>query len=120
MTAIKTMTAGMIVWGALGTFAQGAPMSWYGGSSPWPTWYANQLQGNSQAASSGVGNYYLGGTANNVWWLNSPAQMAGPERLCNGSHFLHLHAAGRRLHQLRYRPLPGNKHPDHRQPSSLV
>ena len=72
MTAIKTMAAGMIVWGALGTFAQGAPMSWYGGSSPWPTWYANQLQGNSQVASSGVGNYYLGGNGNNVWWLNSP------------------------------------------------
>ena len=37
MTAIKTMAAGMIVWGALGAFAQGAPMSWYGGPSPWPT-----------------------------------------------------------------------------------
>jgi hypothetical protein len=48
-------------------------MSWYGGSSPWPTWYANQIQGNSQVTSSGVGNYYLGGNGNNVWWLNSPA-----------------------------------------------
>ena len=73
MTAIKTMAASMIVWGTLGTFAQGAPMAWYGGSSSWPTWYANQLQDNSQVASSGVGNYYLGGKGNYVWWLNSPA-----------------------------------------------
>jgi hypothetical protein len=78
MTAIKTMAAGMIVWGALGTFAQGAPMAWNGGPSPWPTWYANQVQGNSQGGSYVVGNYYLGGNGGNTWWLNSPVPTPAP------------------------------------------
>jgi hypothetical protein len=71
MTAIKSMAAGMLVWGALGTFAQGAPMSWYGGPSTWPTWYANQVQGNSQVAASAVSNFSLGGNGSNLWWSNS-------------------------------------------------
>jgi hypothetical protein len=76
MTAIKTMAAGVIVWGALGSFAQGAPMSWYGGPSPWPTWYANQVQTNPQVALSAMGTYDPGGNGHNVWWFNSPAPAA--------------------------------------------
>jgi hypothetical protein len=73
MTAIKTMAAGMMIWGTLGTLAQGAPMSsWYGGSSPWPTWYANQIPSDPQVASSAVGYYYPGGSGTNAWWSNSP------------------------------------------------
>ena len=106
MTAIKTMAAGMIVWGALGTLAQGAPMSWYGGSSPWPTWYANQIQGNVQVASSGVGNYYLGGNGNNAWWLNSPVPILHrPRAALQRLPLPPPHAAGQRLHQPRYRAL---------------
>ncbi len=78
MTAIKTMAAGLMIWGTLGTCVQGAPMAWNGGSSSWPTWYANQVQGSSQVASSAVGNYYHVGNVNNVWWLNSPAPAPAP------------------------------------------
>ena len=73
MTAMKTMAAGILVWGTLGTLAHGAPMSWYGGSSPWPSWYANQVQSNSQLASSARRETTnLGDNGNTVWWLNSP------------------------------------------------
>jgi hypothetical protein len=77
MTTIKTVAAAMIAWGALGAFAHAAPMSWYGGPSSWPTWYANQVQGDSQFASSAVGNVYLGGN-NNVWWGNSSLPTPAP------------------------------------------
>lgn len=78
MTTIKSMTAGVFVWIVLGTLAQGAPMSWYGGPSPWPTWYANQVQGNSQVAPIAAGNYDPGGNNNYVWWLNSSDPAPAP------------------------------------------
>jgi hypothetical protein len=53
-------------------------MAWNGGLSPWPTWYANQVQGNSQVGSYAVGNYYLAGNGSSTWWLNSPVPTPAP------------------------------------------
>jgi hypothetical protein len=85
MTTIKFMSAGIFVWAALGTLAQGAPMSWFGGPSPWPTWYANQVQGNSQVAPIAAGIYDLGGNSNNVWWLNSSVPAPAPSGFASAS-----------------------------------
>jgi hypothetical protein len=74
MTAIKTVAASVLAWGALGAIAEAAPMSsWFGGSSDLSVWYANQsfqssgidASVNSPAAASVVST-----------WSNDPAFLA--------------------------------------------
>jgi hypothetical protein len=46
MTAIKTLAASVIAWSLLATFAEAAPLSWFGGSTGVSSWYANQALAN--------------------------------------------------------------------------
>jgi hypothetical protein len=43
MAAVRSLVVGVLVSATFGTLAQAAPISWYGGQSAWPIWYANRV-----------------------------------------------------------------------------
>lgn len=76
MRQFKTVAVGVIIWTALGSIAQAAPLSWTSRQAQWPIWYANQTSSDGSIVSpnNSATSFYLANYGNG-WW-NSPAPVA--------------------------------------------